>query len=100
MASGIPSFFKTPRHRSFEYRPVFYDEQKERKAELEALVAEERSGKVSDDRRPERLRGLSGHRWSAGGRSKGRADSPARTIRLITVVAVLVCLVWVLFYWV
>ena len=26
---GIPRFFKVPKHRQFEYKPIYYDEQKE-----------------------------------------------------------------------
>ncbi len=27
---GIPSFFKTPRHKQFNYEPLYYDERKEK----------------------------------------------------------------------
>ncbi len=100
MSSGIPSMFKTPRHRSFDYKPVYYDEQKERKAELEQLVAESRSGKLTEERRLERLRGKLNHRWSADNRGMRKQHSTARTIRLISVIAVLVVLVWVIFNWI
>lgn len=99
MSSGVPSMFKTPRHRRFDYKPVIYDEQKERKAELEQLVAENRSGELSDKRRRERLRGKLNHRWSAGNASMRKQHSAARAIRLITVIAILVGLLCVVFFW-
>jgi hypothetical protein len=73
MKMGIPSMFKSPGHRTYEYKPRFWDEKKERKAELERLVEEARTGNLSDDRRSEKLRqelGRSGVRNAARGRAE------------------------------
>ena len=98
MSSGIPSFFKTPRHRSFEYKPIIYDEQKERKAELERLVEEQNSGQISDERRLERLRGKMNSRWSAS-RGTRKQQGFNQKIRLIAILGVLAGLVWFFFNW-
>tara|TARA_R110000868_G_scaffold189620_3_gene432696 strand:- start:934 stop:1215 length:282 start_codon:yes stop_codon:yes gene_type:complete len=91
--------FKTPRHRSFDYKPVYYDEQKERKAELEQLVEESRSGEISDDRRMERLRGKLNQKWSAGSRSGRKPQAFGQKLRFLLIVSVLVGLVWFFFNW-
>lgn len=99
MSSGLPSMFKSPKNRSFDYKPVFYDEQKERKKELERMAEEYRTGDISDERRLERMRGSLGRHRSSGGHSVRSKDSAARTIRLISVFILLLCLLWVVFYW-
>lgn len=99
MSSGIPSFFKTPKHRSFDYKPLFYDEEKERKRELEQLAEEYRSGELSDERRVERLRGSLSQRWTAGNRTGRRSANFAQSLRFLMVLAVLGGLVWFFFNW-
>ena len=100
MSSGIPSFFKTPRHRSFEYKPMYYDEQKERKQELERLAEENRSGQVNDEHRLERLRSKINHRWGANSRTNLKQQTYNQKMRLVAVLAMLVGLVWFFFNWV
>lgn len=90
--------FKSAKNKSFEYKPWFYDEQKERKEELERLVEEHRSGEISDERRLERLRKGLGRNASITDRSLRSKDSTARTIRLLTVFAVLLGLLWAIIY--
>lgn len=96
--AGLPSFFKTPRHRSFDYKPMYYDEQEERRKELDMLVEEQRSGVVSDERRLERLRGKMNSRWS-GSRANRKQQTFNQKLRLIAILAVLVGLVWFFFNW-
>lgn len=96
--AGLPSFFKTPRHRSFDYKPMYYDEQEERRKELEMLVEEQRSGVISDERRLERLRGKMNSRWS-GSRANRKQQTFNQKLRLIAILAVLVGLVWFFFNW-
>ncbi|MFT6210411.1 MAG: hypothetical protein ACJATE_001028 [Bacteroidia bacterium] len=99
MSSGLPSMFKTPRHRSFDYKPVYYDEQKERKAELNRLVEESQSGEVSDERRVERLRGKLSEKWSAGSRSGQKPKGFSQSLRFVLILAALGGLVWFFFNW-
>ena len=99
MSSGLPSMFKTPRHRSFDYKPVYYDEQKERKAELERLVEESQSGEISDDRRVERLRGKFSEKWAAGSRSGQKPQGFSQKLRFVSILTVLAGLVWFFFNW-
>jgi hypothetical protein len=99
MSSGFPSMFKTPKHRTFEYKPLIYDPQKERKAELEQLAEEYRTGQISDERRLQRLRGsfkgrMSGHQ----GRSR-KQNTAARQVRLLIIMAVLLAAVAFFFHW-
>ncbi len=91
--------FKSPKNRSFEYKPWYYDEQKERKEELEKMAEEYHSGNISDERRIQRLRENLNRQWGKGAKSVSGKDSLARTIRLFSVLLVLCGLVWVLFNW-
>ena len=91
--------FKTPRHRSFDYKPVYYDEQKERKTELDRLVKESQSGEVSDERRMERLRGNLNQKWSAGSRSGQKPHGFSQSLRFVLILAALGGLVWFFFNW-
>lgn len=63
---AIPSLFKTPRHRKFEYRPIYYNQQKEelqeriRKIEQEMGVHQKAEG--NSNYRPSIQRGqMRGH---------------------------------------
>ena len=97
MSSGIPSMFKTPKNKTFDYKPWFYDEQKERKEELERMAEEYKTGNISDERRIERLRKNLGNQRSTGHRSLSNKAGYARTIRLVVIFAVMAGLVWIIF---
>ncbi len=99
MSSGLPSMFKTPKHRSFDYKPVYYDEQKERKAELERLVEEARTGEISDERRLELLRSKINSKWSSGSRSATKTQAFSQKLRFMLILAALAGLVWFFFNW-
>jgi hypothetical protein len=77
---------------------MYYDEQEERRKELEMLVEEHQSGVVSDERRLERLRGKMNSRWS-GSRSNRKQQTFNQKLRLIAILGVLVGLVWFFFNW-
>ena len=91
--------FKLVKNRRFDYKPWFYDEQKERKEELERRTEEHRTGEVSDERRLERLRGNLGRSWSTGDILIRKKDSFARNIRLLIVFAVLIGIVALIISW-
>ena len=43
------SFFKTPKHRVFNYRPRYYDPQKERAEELRAMTGSAKNTEIISD---------------------------------------------------
>lgn len=95
---GIPSMFKSPGHRTYEYKPRFWDEKKERKAELERLVEEARTGNLSDDRRSEKLRQELGEKWGSKRSTRSRGSS-SHSIRFVMIFGVLCGLVWLFLHW-
>ncbi len=46
---GIPSLFKTPRHRQFNYRPLYYNQQKEELQERIRKIEQEMGVKKPDE---------------------------------------------------
>lgn len=98
MKTGLPSMFRTPAPRGFDYRPRYYDEQKERKLELEQLVEEARSGRVNEDLRLERMRTQLSAKWG-GKRTSGRATGVGQGIRFLLIAVVLAGLVWLFLNW-
>jgi len=98
MKMGLPSMFKTPAPRGFDYRPRYYDEKKERKRELEQMVEEARSGKMTDDRRLERMRQQIGSKWSSK-RTTRKGASAGQGVRFLLIAIVLSGLVWLFLNW-
>lgn len=99
MKTGLPTIFKLPGHRSFEYRPRYWDAQRERKEELEQLVREARTGEVSDERRIEKMRGQLEAKWGAR-RAHGRKSASAmQQVRLLFILAALFGLAWLFLKW-
>ena len=89
----IPSMFKTPKHRTFDYKPMIYDEQKEKKRKLDELVEAQKSGEISDEVRKARLRKIFGGRMSDP-RINRKQQSSNQVIRFLVIAAVLFGLVW------
>lgn len=96
MSMRIPSMFNTPKHRTFNYKPVVYDEQKEKKRRLDELVEAQKSGEMSDEVRQARLRKIFGGRYSNSGISR-KQQSSNKMLRLIVIIGVLAGLVWFFF---
>lgn len=46
---GIPSLFKTPRHRQFNYRPIYYNQQKEELQERIRKIEQEMGVNKKED---------------------------------------------------
>lgn len=95
MAFGIPSFFKTAKVREFNYRPRYYSEEAERKAELEQRIREAR-GEVPPAERiafSAQVR----EKWQ-GRRSARNTAGIAQRMRLASVLAALAALVWLFFH--
>ena len=98
MSMRFPSMFKTPKHRSFDYKPIIYDENKEKKDQLNQLVEEVKSGEMSDEVRRHRLAKIYGGTWT-GSRTHRKKQSLNQQARLIVIMAVLFGLVWFFFNW-
>lgn len=99
MSFGLPSFFKTSRNKQFEYRPMFYDERKERRTEMERLAKEELSGSAEDDRRGDRLRNKLNQRWERNSRTDRKQIMAQQRLRFMAILAFLGVLVWYFFTW-
>ena len=84
------TFFKTPRNKQFNYRPVFYDKKKEER-ELRMKSA------IEDDSRDyeEALRDRMRLRWK---RSAGTRDRKASRQRLIVILVVIFMLFYLIFF--
>ena len=94
----IPSMFKTPRHRTFDHKPIIYDERKERKLKLEQLVEDQKNGKLSDEARRARLDNIFGKHWSVS-KTDRKQQSVNQQLRLLVIMGILVGLVWFVFNW-
>ncbi|MCF8258443.1 MAG: hypothetical protein K9J06_12880, partial [Flavobacteriales bacterium] len=81
-----------------EYRPRYYDQQKERKQELERMVNEVRTGQVSDERRSERMRQQIGSKWTAR-RTTRKGATTGQGVRFLLIAIVLAGLVWLFLNW-
>jgi len=81
------TFFKTPKHRQFKYRPLFYDEKKE---ELEKLTRESVKG---DDFDEATLRDRLQLRWK---RNRKVQDKRFTKMRFIFILLVLALVAWLL----
>jgi len=98
MKTGLPSMFRTTAPRGFDYRPRYWDEQRERKQELQQLVEEARTGVVNDDRRAERLRQQVAGKW-ASRRGHRKGAGAMQSARFLIIVAALGGLVWLFLNW-
>jgi len=96
--TGLPSIFKSPGHRSYDYKPRYWDEKKERKLELERMVEEARTGNVSDERRAEKLRAQLETKWSGKRAPRGLSGS-GQSMRFLMIFGMLAGLVWLFLNW-
>lgn len=98
MKTGLPTIFKSPGHKRFEFKPRYWDEQKERKAELERMVEEARTGRVSDDRRVEKLRQEHTSKWGSKRGTRATGGS-SQSLRFLMIFGMLAGLVWLFLNW-
>ena len=78
---GIPRFFKVPKHRQFNYQPVYYDEQKERLQERIQLIEQEYGIKDADNNMRTITKGSFSHYYSR--KKKVQRYSTTRLIIII-----------------
>ena len=85
------SLFKTPDHRVFQHKPLYYDVKKERKEELERMVEEAKTGKYDSKNASTRIRqGFKGVLPGSDGLLKKEAlDRRVRMILIITFLAII-----------
>lgn len=84
-APKLPSFIKQNKHKSFEFKPRYYDERKERIQELRKKYGQTESAKPNSG---EHLRGkLSGHWQESRGAKVQRSN---RTLILIIAILLFV----------
>ncbi len=84
------TFFKTPRNKQFNYRPVFYDKKKEEREKLYKTASEDTSQDYEQALR-ERMR----MRWK---RNAGAKDKKASNQRLVIILAVIGLLFYLVFF--
>ena len=84
------TFFKTPKNKKFNYRPLYYDQNKEeRKLRLQTALEDESKDYESALR--ERMR----MRWK---RNAGAKDKRASNQRLVVIIVVIMLLFYLVFF--
>ncbi len=84
------TFFKTPRHKKFNYKPVYYDKKKEEREKRQKAALEE------DHKNYEKaLRDRLQMRWK---RTAGARTRRASNQRLVVIFVVMFVLVYLIFF--
>ncbi len=87
------TFFKTPKHKQYGYKPVYYDPRKEALEKLsKTAYSEAKEGKKEYE---EALRDRMQLRWKRSAQTKARAAAKGR---LTIILIVLFLLVYLIFY--
>lgn len=84
------TFFKTPKHKQFNYRPLFYDKKKEEREKLQKTALEEK-GQDYEQALRDRMR----MRWK---RNAGAKDKKATNQRLVIILVVIFLLFYLVFF--
>lgn len=91
----LPSFFKQSKHKSFEYKPLYYNESKdEMKKRIELIKKELKSEKAQGENEADPLRNKIRNRWSRKTYGKSVRHS---NIRILAVLFLIVFVLWFLF---
>ncbi len=83
------TFFKTPRNKRYNYKPVYYDKKKEEREQREKAVIEE-----DHDSYEKALRTRLQTRWKRTSESKNRRASNQRLVVILVVIFLLLYLVF------
>lgn len=89
------SFFKTPRHRVFNYQPLYYDEQKEKMDERVTDADRERAKREGIDWKNDRYipgKSIRGSIRNVNEKNRRHSMSPS-TRRVVTIVSILILFV-------
>ncbi len=84
------TFFKIPRNKKFNYRPVYYDQKKEEREKRQKAALEEDSGDYE-----KALRDRLQMRWK---RTSGVRSRRASTQRLLIIFVVMFLLLYLIFF--
>ncbi len=84
------TFFKIPRNKKYEYRPVYYDKKKEERKKREKAVSQD-----DPDAYAAALRDRLNTRWK---RTSGERSRKASNQRLIIIFVVMFLLLYIVFY--
>ena len=84
------TFFKIPRNKKYEYRPVYYDKKKEEREKREKAVSSDDPDAYADA-----LRDKLHMRWK---RTAGERTRKASNQRLIIIFVVMFLLLYIIFY--
>lgn len=87
LAPKLPQIVKLPKYKSFDYKPIYYDEAKE---DLENRVRKA-SGELTEDEKFQI--GTFKNKWARG---KSAQPNSASNIRLVVIIAILSLLAWLL----
>ncbi|MFW5656217.1 MAG: hypothetical protein ACOCXS_00920 [Bacteroidota bacterium] len=94
---AIPRLFKIPRHRQFNYRPIYYNAEKEELQErikkIEQEYGKKQESKVGKEYRPSIRRGIMRGNYRQVTKAKRQSN-----IRLIVILLVLFALAYYIFY--
>lgn len=88
----LPRFFRTYKHRQFNYIPLYYDRQKEELKERIRRIEQEESGKNEGEYQKSIIRGSFRH--VSGYRAKANRASALRTVFIILILLALVLLLF------
>lgn len=86
---GIPSFFKLPKHKEFNYSPLYYDERKE---ELEKKKKE--ASNISFSEKPITIKGF----FKDRAKSNRKSAVNKSNIRLIILILIMFLVLYYIFY--
>lgn len=88
----LPKFFRSYKHKQFNYMPLYYNQQKEELEERVKRIEGEIQGKPSGDYKPGIIKGSFRHLHSMRKRS-----NKVSSIRLILILLILIALLYLIF---
>jgi hypothetical protein len=90
---GIPRFFRIPKHKQFNYQPIYYDEQKERLQERINEIEQEFGIKKGEEQMRTMTRGSFSHYYN-----RKKKTQRYSTTRLILIIIFLLFVSYYLFF--
>ena len=90
---GIPRLFKLPKHKQFDYQPVYYDPEREKREERKKRIARESGSEENKEPRNRLVRGSMKEYFR-----RDRKAQRASNYRLILIAAVLFFIAYLLLF--
>ncbi|MFC0878402.1 hypothetical protein ACE01N_17540 [Saccharicrinis sp. FJH2] len=87
--------FRTPKPRTFEHVPIYYDESKERLKQMQRQ-ADVEAGKLSSDKYVPNIKGKFRKNWHNTYTSSARNEKRKSNLRLVAIIAVLFFIAWLI----